>query len=183
MKDYNRRRHPSFALCGLNCCLCPRYHTDGSSKCPGCGGKDFHLKHPTCAVITCNIKHDNVQFCFQCGSYPCPKYRAKNEKDSFITYKNVNKNLAGAKEDLNAYLEVIDRKFNHLVFLLENFDDGRSKTFFCTAIDLLPLPALEEIMSSGTVSGKTGRKERNKEIVALMKAKAKELNIELTLRK
>jgi len=30
------REHPPFALCRLNCGLCPRDHTQGSSRCPGC---------------------------------------------------------------------------------------------------------------------------------------------------
>lgn len=55
MKEY-KREYSLFSLCGLNCGLCPHYQTNGISKCPGCGGQDFHLKHPTCAVITCNRK-------------------------------------------------------------------------------------------------------------------------------
>ena len=69
------RNNPRFSLCGLNCCLCPRFNTDGISKCPGCGGKDFSNQHPTCAVATCNKKHDNVEYCFQCSEYPCKKYQ------------------------------------------------------------------------------------------------------------
>lgn len=41
LKEY-KREYPSFALYGLNCGLCPRYHTKGESKCHGCGGQDFH---------------------------------------------------------------------------------------------------------------------------------------------
>lgn len=58
-----KRNFPQLSLCGLNCGLCPRYHCNGISKCPGCGGKDFNLKHPTCSVVTCNQKHDNVEYC------------------------------------------------------------------------------------------------------------------------
>jgi len=53
MKEY-KREYPLFSLCGLNCGLCPKYHTNGESKCPGCGGTDFTLKHPPCKVIRCN---------------------------------------------------------------------------------------------------------------------------------
>jgi hypothetical protein len=84
-----KRKYPLFSLCGLNCGLCPRYQTDGKSRCPGCGGEDFHLKHPTCAVITCNKKHDYVEYCFQCSSYPCNRYNEPSKVDSFISYRNV----------------------------------------------------------------------------------------------
>jgi len=33
--EYKQREYPLFSACGLNCGLCPRYHTDGISKCPG----------------------------------------------------------------------------------------------------------------------------------------------------
>ncbi|HCP15088.1 MAG TPA: hypothetical protein DIT32_04865, partial [Peptococcaceae bacterium] len=64
MKEYVRA-YPLFSLCGLNCGLCPRYHTEGESRCPGCGGPAFHLKHPSCAVITCSRKHGGVEHCCQ----------------------------------------------------------------------------------------------------------------------
>lgn len=182
MKEY-KREYPRFSLCGLNCCLCPRFHTDGSSKCPGCGGKDFSLKHPTCAVVTCNRKHDNVEFCFQCSAYPCPKYKAKNEKDSFITYQNVQKDLASAKKDLKGHLKTLDKILGHLVFLLKNFDDGRSKSFFCMAVNLLPLPDLDKIMKSDFVVKNAGDKTSAKELAVIMKDAANKLGIEIVLRK
>ena len=33
------REYPLFSACGLNCGLCPRFYTDGESRCPGCGAK------------------------------------------------------------------------------------------------------------------------------------------------
>lgn len=93
MKEY-KREYPMFSLCGLNCCLCPRYHTDGSSKCPGCGGADFTLYHPSCPVITCNKKHDNIEFCFECSLYPCQKY--EYQVDSFISKRNILQDLKAA---------------------------------------------------------------------------------------
>jgi hypothetical protein len=38
MKEYYRN-YPLFSLCGLNCGLCPRYHTQGESKCPAAAAK------------------------------------------------------------------------------------------------------------------------------------------------
>gem|GEM_PF-3991072 len=35
--EYKVRSYPLFSDCGLNCGLCPRYYTDGASRCPGCG--------------------------------------------------------------------------------------------------------------------------------------------------
>lgn len=46
--EYKQREYPMFSACGLNGGLCPRHQMDGTSKCPGCSGKEFLTKHPTC---------------------------------------------------------------------------------------------------------------------------------------
>ncbi|PKM62292.1 MAG: hypothetical protein CVU97_06085, partial [Firmicutes bacterium HGW-Firmicutes-21] len=95
MKEYIRN-YPLFSLCGLNCGLCPRFQSVGESRCPGCGGRDFHLKHPSCVVITCSKKHNNIEYCFLCERFPCQKYKFPSGKDSFITYQNVLKDMQRA---------------------------------------------------------------------------------------
>jgi hypothetical protein len=144
VKEY-KREYPLFSLCGLNCGLCPQYHSKGASRCPGCGGEDFHLKHPSCAVITCAKKHGVFEYCFQCAKYPCEKYKTSNEKDSFISYKNVAIDLQKAAFDMRAYKSELNEKVSFLEYLLENHNDGRKKSFYCLALNLLDLPDLREI--------------------------------------
>jgi hypothetical protein len=88
MKKY-LREHPQYSLCGLSCLLCPMFNTTSPLKCVGCGGPDFFQHHPACPVITCTLKHNNVQFCFECSEFPCKRYESIGEKDSFISYKNM----------------------------------------------------------------------------------------------
>jgi hypothetical protein len=181
-----KRKHPIFALCGLNCGLCPNYHAGGSWHCPGFGGPDFSELHPTCAVVTCNHKHDNVEFCFECSEYPCARYNKPGKLDSFITYRNVLTDFAVAKKDLKSYLKTLQQKQKILVELLAKYNDGRSKSLYCLAANLLPLAALREIMQhikKTNRTKKTDLKEQAKEISELMKSKARELKIELVLRK
>ena len=140
-----RREHPEFALCGLNCCLCPRFHTEGSSRCPGCGGHEFAEKHPTCAVISCAKRHGDFQFCHQCPDFPCPKY-ASNDADSFISYRNVTADLAFAKEHgTEAYLERLRAKSDFLLWLLATHNDGRRKNFYCLVANLIPAESIPEL--------------------------------------
>ena len=185
MEEY-KRECASFSLCGLNCCLCPRFHTDGSSKCPGCGGIDFSMKHPSCAVITCNKKHDSVEFCFECSSYPCKKYEQPSKVDSFISYKNVLQDQSDAKISLENYLNDLKKKQEILLELIANYNDGKSKGFYCIAVNLLPLSVLENIMDNIKNNVRVrdiNSKEKANEITNLIKAKANSLNIELILRK
>lgn len=180
------RKCASFSLCGLNCSLCPRFQTDGSSKCPGCGGIDFSIKHPSCAVITCNKKHDNVEFCFECSSYTCKKYQEPSKVDSFISYKNVLQDQTAANINLENYLNNLKKKQEILIELIANYNDGKSKGFYCIAVNLLPLSVLESIMDNinNNVRVRDAKnKDKAKEITKLIKAKAYSLNIELILRK
>ncbi|MBN1499605.1 MAG: DUF3795 domain-containing protein [Spirochaetes bacterium] len=137
MEKYSRK-YPQFSLCGLNCGLCPRYQTDGVSKCPGCGGKDFHLKHPSCAVISCSLKNDNVEFCYECSLFPCVKYKQVSDKDSFISYRNVLSDFKKAeKSGIEKYRKELDEKVLILERLISDYNDGRKKGFYCLAVNLL----------------------------------------------
>lgn len=184
--DRYRRKNSKFSLCGLNCCLCPRYNTEGSSRCPGCGGKDFETKHPACPVITCSKKHDNVEYCFQCSSYPCERYHDIGKKDSFISYRRVRENLQQGQKDINAYLRDLDKRERMLGELIEHFNDGRKKGFFCLAANDLPAGVLENLFE--TVTGDETLagmdiKEKAKIVSDLIRKKALEAGIELRLRK
>ncbi|MBN1647237.1 MAG: DUF3795 domain-containing protein [Spirochaetales bacterium] len=185
MQEYTRD-YPYFALCGLNCGLCPRFHTDGPSKCPGCGGKDFHLKHPACPVITCSKKHENIRFCFECSDYPCARYNRENSTDSFISYRNVNSDMQMASRDLNYYMDTLNRKMGILAFLLADYNDGRKKAFYCLAVNLLQLTDLEELVAKLQqipVTESQDIKEKAQLATALLQAMADENKIELKLRK
>jgi hypothetical protein len=181
------RSEPGFALCGLNCRFCPRFHTDGSSRCPGCGGEDFALKHPSCGVIGCAKKHGGVEFCFQCEAYPCPrydKYGKIGEQDSFVSYRNVLADMDAAKADLRAYLKKLEAKGLLLAELLKGYNDGRAKSFFCNAANLLPLPSLEKAMGKiREAGGGLGMKEKAKLAAEILRAEAEEKGIDLKLRK
>ena len=176
------RKHPVFSLCGLNCCLCPRYNTEGKSKCPGCGGKDFNLKHPSCAVINCNKKKDNVEFCFQCKSYPCKKYTKENNEDSFITYKNVMKDFNDCEKYINKYIDKLNKKTLILERLLKEHNNGRLKNFYCIAVNLLEIQDLENVIKS-VEDLSISKEDKIKLIVDLLNDVASRNNISLKLRK
>jgi len=198
MEEY-KRTTPLFSLCGLNCGLCPRYHTQGDSKCPGCGGADFRLKHPSCAVITCSRKHGSVEYCYQCSSYPCERYSRVGDLDSFMSYRNVITDFDKAKTlGADQYMIELREKIEILEDLLNTYNDGRRKAFYCNAVNLLPLPDLREIMKEihqmpENISGNTpsadagdcarGPKEQIIKIVQLLEEKAASKNISLKLRK
>lgn len=186
MKEY-KREYPLFSLCGLNCCLCPQYHTDGESKCPGCGGENFHLKHPSCPVIKCAREHDNIECCYLCTAYPCERYKHISEKDSFITYRNVLKDFETAKEyGIEQYKKELNEKESILKYLLQNYNDGRRKSFYCLSVNLLGLNDIKEVIKAFEANAafkNEGKKVQAARLVSFFEEKAKLKNIELKLRK
>jgi len=62
IKPHPIKQHPTLGSCGLDCGLCPRYYTAGSSRCPGCCGPGFFDAHPSCSFITHRKTIFNLDF-------------------------------------------------------------------------------------------------------------------------
>lgn len=183
--DVYQRENPLFSVCGLNCGLCPRHHTQGTSRCPGCGGEGFFSQRPSCGVISCARKQ-GIEFCYACAKYPCEKLQKGQCFDSFITHRSMLEDLNRAKEGgMAAYMETLLAKKSILETLLENYNDGRRKGFYCAAVNLLPLATLREAMAWGErdLAGETRTKERAAEMTACLQRMAQEAGISLALRK
>lgn len=182
---YTNRKNPLFSACGLNCGLCPRYHTEGTSRCPGCAGEGFSLKHPSCGVLSCCLRRE-IEYCFLCDEYACAKYEVADMLDSFISHKNQLHDLAKAKDiGLGAYETELNKKVELLKNLLDHYDDGRRKSFYCTAVNLLSLDDIETVrerLDSGTKADDP-LKIRAAAAVRLFDEIASSKNISLKLRK
>lgn len=145
MKEHPVKAFPTIGCCGIDCGLCPRYHTAGNSRCPGCAGPDFFEKHPSCGHITCCVKKRKLEVCSQCDEFPCSKFESWAEGDSFVTHQKTLLNLNSIRgEGLEEFAEQQRKRIGLLKTMLEKFDDGRSKSYYCIATALLPVTALEE---------------------------------------
>ena len=141
MKGFTRAE-TRFSLCGLNCALCSM-HLGG--YCPGCGGAG----NQSCTIAKCSLEHDGVQFCWKCPEYPCSRYEGFDDGDSFVPHRNRKQDVAKARElGVDAYLARLEEKRTILEDLLAHYNDGRRKTFFNTAVYLLPLEDLRTVMAS-----------------------------------
>ena len=185
MPEYQQRKCPQFSACGLNCGLCPRYHTSGTSRCPGCAGEGFSAKHPNCGVLSC-CQRKNLEYCFQCDEFPCEKYDGVDQSDSFISHHNQLRDLSKAKSiSIDSYSRELNEKITILETLLVNYDDGRRKSFFCIAINLLELQdaknTLEQIELE--VCPEQSAKERAVIAVRMLQEVADKQGISLKLRK
>ncbi|WP_195267774.1 DUF3795 domain-containing protein [Eubacterium sp. 1001713B170207_170306_E7] len=177
----NERVYPQFSLCGLNCGLCPMYHVEGAG-CPGCGGKGHH----SCAVKRCSQEHDHIEFCFQCSSYPCERYETLNPYDSFITYRHVLKDFQRAEQEgLESYKTMLNEKIEILSCLLTHYNDGRRKTFFCPAVNLLELEDIKLVLTQikDEINPEGALKEKARQAVQLFQTMAENRGISIKLNK
>ena len=183
--ECQHRKYPQFSACGLNCGLCPRYHTSGISKCSGCAGDGFLTKHPKCGVLTCSQRKE-IEYCYQCDEFPCKKYDGADQTDSFISHLNQFKDLKKAKSiGIDAYAKELNEKISVLETLLTNYDDGRRKNFFCVALNLLEMQDVEKTMEQIEFEAcpEQSIKERAVIAVRLIQAIADEQGVSLKLRK
>ena len=149
--------------------------------CPGCGGGDGNQG---CKIAKCGMERGNTDYCFRCGEYPCGKYEHIDEYDSFITHRNQKADLTKASRiGIEVYNDEQKEKMQILSFLLSNYNDGRKKTLFCQAVNLLELNDLCKLLSRLEQCPATASKEKGVFAAAQIKEIADDKGIDLTLRK
>jgi len=178
------KKYPTIGACGLDCGLCPRYYTQGPSRCPGCCGPDFFSKHPLCSFVTCCVKKKNLEVCADCPEFPCPKFEfeGENSYDSFITHRKTVFNLNFIKENgIEKFIERQKKRIKLLETMLNDYDEGRSKSFYCIATALLSIESLEKSLNN--VEKSDNIKIRAKNLKKILNEMASRKGVELKLRK
>ena len=191
MDKYPLKKYPIVGACGLNCGLCPRYYTQGASRCPGCCGPGFWQKMPGCGFITCCVKKRGLEACAECVDWEeCERVvrllDSAKYKDSFLSHRPLAANFTFIQKngiEEFARLEVEKQKF--LRHLIDNYDDGRSKSFYCTSCQLIPLDKLREALEDVEIkmTEATDIKEKAKIVRLAISNMAYSLQIDLRLRK
>ena len=167
-----------FSLCGLNCGLCSM---NIGGYCSGCGGVGGNQ---SCKIAKCSLEHGKIAYCNQCESFPCEKYPGEDEFDSFITYRNRYRDFEKLKKiGVEAYQEEQREKVAILKELLENYNDGRKKTLFCLAVNLLELDDLRSVMERIKEEKGLSLKEKAAHIAGLLQEVSAQRGICLKLRK
>jgi len=191
MDKYPLKKYPIVGACGLNCGLCPRYYTEGTSRCPGCCGPDFWQKMPGCGFITCCVKRRNLETCAQCADWQKCERVAKimesaRHEGSFISYRPLPANYAFIQEKgIEEFARLEMEKQEFLRNLIDNYNEGRSKSFYCTSCQLIPPDRLKEALADAQtrITGDTDIKEKARIVRAAISNLADTLQIDLKLRK
>ena len=177
MKGFSRSDQ-LLSLCGLNCGLCTMCL---GGYCPGCGGGEGNQ---SCVIARCSLDHGGIAYCFECEEFPCNRYQ-EDEYDSFITHRNRLRDLERARRfGVETYQEEQRERCAILRVLLKHYNDGRRKTLFALAANLLELEDLRDILERlAEEASALALKERAGRAAALCKEAASRREIDLRLRK
>jgi hypothetical protein len=134
----------------------------GSSRCPGCCGPGFFDRHPSCSFIACCVKKKNLEVCAECSDFPCSKfksgeeYQQLKESSSYPSYKRVMPNLNFIKQHgLEEFIRQQKERIKLLETMIADFNDGRSRSFYCKSVALLDLVALQDSLDKAIRKVKT----------------------------
>ena len=156
MKGF-KRQNQLFSLCGLNCGLCPMFL---NKNCPGCGGEG----NQACKIARSSMEHGGVEYCFQCGEYPCEKYEHIDDFDSFITHRQRKADLKKAKlSGVEAYNKEQQEKVRILDILLSGSIEERASVVVQHGKEVRKI---EQQISEFTASHPAGRHERSRSLSA-----------------
>lgn len=166
-------RYPGIGICGLSCQLCPNYHTDSKSRCGGC--KSEGRMNLGCPFITCAIRKKGIEFCWECEeSSNCErwgKHRDAGRKyDSFKCYQKLEEDIIFIQEKgFEEYKRLQNIREQILKEMLDNYNEGRSKSYYCIAVTVMKIDELNDALI----------KAKNDSYGLDIKSKAKILHSEL----
>lgn len=145
--------------------------------CGGCGNGN-----QSCKIARCSLEHGSVEYCCECPLYPCEKYEKIDEYDSFITHRKRKADIERFQTvGVDCYNAEQEEKIRLLGYLLSSCNDGRRKTLFCLAVNLLELPDVRIVVDRLMVSNLSTVKERAVYASALLQEAADKKGIPLKL--
>ncbi|ODS35276.1 MAG: hypothetical protein A7316_01920 [Candidatus Altiarchaeales archaeon WOR_SM1_86-2] len=126
--------------CGIYCGLCMKYQSKAKSRCIGC---KLGEQHDWCSIWRCCVKKHGFETCAECGEYPCERYARRRQKDpkGWILPDENLKDIKHGREDW--LKEQIERRLL-AEKMLENYNEGRSMSFYCKSCTKLPVDLIEE---------------------------------------
>ena len=181
-------KYPAVGVCGLSCRLCPMYNTGAESKCLGC--KSTTRMAVGCPFIACAIKKKGIEFCWDCEENKiCKKWKKHREAgkkiDYFKCYQKLEEDILFIQKNGISEFEKMQKNKEHLLkMMLKDFNEGRSKSYYCIAATVIEIEELKEVLTQ--VKKKTNGldiKEKSKVLHTILNDIAQNKNYCLKLRK
>jgi hypothetical protein len=142
-----------------------------------------------CPFIAC-AKKKGIEFCWDCGeSETCEKWvrhrKTAKKADSFTCYQNLDDDIVFVRKNGVEEFEKTQKTREHLLKeMLREFNEGRSKRYYCIAATVMEMKALDAALSEARNNSKgLGMKEKSRVLHAILDAIARQRNYCLKLRR
>jgi hypothetical protein len=143
-----------------------------------------------CPFITCAVKRKQIEFCWDCDENEnCAKWhrhrQASRAHDSFVCYQKLEANIACVQRDgIKSFAQTQRIREKLLREMLQEFNDGRSKTYYSIAATVMDTEELKTAIALATrKSAGLGIKEKAQVLHSLLDELAKSKHYLLKLRK
>ncbi len=172
--------------CGIFCGLCSKYQSKAPSRCIGC---QLGEQHSWCSIYRCCVMKKGFTTCAECEEYPCERYSRRGWGTDQWT-RTAQESLNSIKEiGMRGWLEEQRRRRLLLENLLTNYNEGRSMSFYCLAVALMPsglidkaINELKEKLAINQIDN-SDIKAKATTLRGIIQGLAQEYGIELKLRK
>jgi hypothetical protein len=181
-------KYPEIGICGLSCRLCPMYNTEAKSRCTGC--KSENRMAVGCPFITCAVKKKGIEFCWGCEeNKTCEKWKNHREfgkqHDTFKCYQKLEDDISFIqKHGIIEFEKVQKTREKLLKEMVQNFNEGRSKNYYCIAVTIFEIEELKKTLTKAKKdSVGLEIKDKSKILHSVLDEIAKKKNYCLKLRK
>ncbi len=144
----------------------------------------------SCPFITCALKKKGIEFCWDCKeSATCAKWKkhrdAGKKRDSFKCYQKLEDDIAFIQKSGVDEFEKLQKVRERLLKeMLQEFNEGRSKSYYCIASTVLEIEELKGALDKAK-NGSDGSniKDRSRLLHSLLDEIAAQKNHYLKIRK
>jgi hypothetical protein len=166
--------------CGLYCGLCSKYQSKAPSRCVGCR---LGEQHSWCSIWNCCVKKHGFETCTECEEvFNCEIFVRRKVAQWIPAFDNLRR----IKESgLKNWLKEQKKRQALVEELLDNYNEGRSMSFFCKACARMPINLINDtvkesskkIVSEGIE--KSDIKAKTKILKSALKDKTEKYNINM----
>jgi hypothetical protein len=166
--------------CGLYCGLCSKYQSKAPSRCVGCR---LGEQNSWCSIWNCCVKKHGFETCTECEEvFNCEIFVRRKVAQWIPAFDNLRR----IKESgLKNWLKEQKKRQALVEELLDNYNEGRSMSFFCKACARMPINLINDtvkesskkIVSEGIE--KSDIKAKTKILKSALKDKTEKYNINM----
>ncbi len=127
--------------CGIYCGLCTKYQSEAPSRCIGC---KLGEQHSWCSIWNCCVKKHGFETCTECSEiFNCGIFLRRKVAEWIPAADNLRQIKEVGLED---WLEEQKERQTLVEELLQNYNEGRSMSFYCKAGTRMPINLINQAM-------------------------------------